>query len=95
MAAYLIFQRDKTTDPAELKTYSGLAGATMASHKATPHVVYGRHEVLEGAEVEGVVVLSFPTMEEARAWYDSPAYTAARQHRFKGAEYRVVLVQGL
>lgn len=95
MAAYLIFQRDKTTDAAELKTYSGLAGATMAGHKATPHVVYGPHEVLEGADIEGVVVLSFPTMEEAKAWYNSDAYTAARQHRFKGAEYRVVLVQGL
>lgn len=95
MAAYLIFIRDKTTDAAELATYSGLAGASMAGHAATPHVVYGPHEVLEGPEIEGVVVVSFATREEAKAWYDSPAYTAARQHRFKGADYRVVLVQGL
>lgn len=95
MAAYLIFTRNKTTDAAELATYSGLAGATMAGHAVTPHVVYGPHEVLEGPDVEGVVVVSFPTKEEARAWYDSPGYTAARQHRFKGADYSVVLVQGL
>ena len=95
MAAYMIFIRDKTTDAAELATYSGLAGASMGGHAVTPHVVYGPHEVLEGPEVEGVVVVSFPTIDEAKAWYNSPAYAAAREHRFKGAEYRVVLVQGL
>ncbi|MDO9223174.1 MAG: DUF1330 domain-containing protein [Caulobacter sp.] len=95
MAAYMIFIRDKTTDAAELATYSGLAGPSMGGHAVTPHVVYGPHEVLEGPAVEGVVVVSFPTIEEAKAWYDSPAYQAARAHRFKGAEYRVVLVQGL
>lgn len=95
MAAYVIFIRDKTTDAAELATYSGLAGGSMAGHKITPHVVYGPHEVLEGPDVEGVVVISFPTKEEAKAWYDSEAYTAARQHRFKGAEYRAILVQGV
>lgn len=91
----MIFIRDKTTDAGELATYSGLAGATMGGHAVTPHVVYGPHEVLEGPAVEGVVVVSFPTMDEAKAWYTSPAYQAAREHRFKGAEYRVVLVQGL
>ena len=83
------------TRPQYVPLYSGLAGASMAGHAATPHVVYGPHEVLEGPDVEGIVVVSFPTTEEAKAWYDSPGYTAARQHRFKGAEYRVVLVQGL
>lgn len=95
MAAYVIFIRDKTTDAAELATYSGLASGSMAGHKITPHVVYGPHEVLEGPNVEGVVVISFPTKEEAKAWYESDAYTAARQHRFKGAEYRAILVQGV
>lgn len=95
MAAYMIFIRDKTTDAGELATYSGLAGPSMGGHAVTPHVVYGPHEVLEGPAVEGVVVVSFPTMEEAKAWYHGPAYSAAREHRFKGAEYRVVLVQGL
>jgi uncharacterized protein (DUF1330 family) len=34
-------------------------------------------------------------MEAARAWYNSPAYTAARQHRFKAGDYRVFLTEGL
>jgi hypothetical protein len=44
---------------------------------------------------EAVVVLEFPTMDAARAWYNSPAYLSIRKHRFKGAEYRCVLVQGV
>ena len=95
MAAYIVFIRDKTTNQAELDTYSQNVGPSMAGHTFTAHAVYGHHEVLEGPPVEGVVILSFPTFAEAKAWYDSPAYTEVRQHRFKGAEYRAVIVEGL
>ena len=40
-------------------------------------------------------MLQFPTMEEARAWYNSPAYQAALVHRRKGADWRAFIVQGL
>jgi uncharacterized protein (DUF1330 family) len=33
-------------------------------------------------------------MPEARAWYDSPAYTEAKKHRFQAADYRVIFVEG-
>ena len=52
-------------------------------------------ESLEGAPVEGVVILEFPTFAEARAWYDSDAYKAARKHRFLGADYRALIVEGV
>ncbi len=51
--------------------------------------------MLEGPEIEGAVVLEFPTFEAAKAWYDSPAYREAREHRFKGANYRAFIVQGV
>ena len=95
MAAYIVFTRTKTKDQAEMDIYSPLAGKSMAGHKATAHVVYGEFEVLEGPPVEGLVILSFATMEEAKAWYNSPAYITAREHRFKGADYSAVLVQGI
>ncbi len=41
------------------------------------------------------MILAFPTMEEASAFYHSPAYTEARAHRFKGADYQVTLIQGV
>lgn len=95
MTAYMIFTREKTTNQAELDKYGPMAGKSMAGHTATPLVVYGKHEVLEGASTEGVVLLSFPTKEDALGWYNSPLYTEAREQRFKGAEYRVIIVEGV
>jgi uncharacterized protein (DUF1330 family) len=95
MAAYMIFTRESTTDPAELGAYSEKAMASMGGHPIKPHAVYGHHEVLEGPATEGVVVIEFPTVADAKAWYNSPAYREAREHRFKGANYRVIVTEGV
>jgi uncharacterized protein (DUF1330 family) len=95
MPAYIVFQRDSTINQAELESYAPMARASFAGHPIKPVVVYGKHEVLEGPPVEGVVIVEFPTYEDAKKWYDSPAYREAREHRFKGAKYRAVLVQGV
>jgi uncharacterized protein (DUF1330 family) len=95
MAAYAVFIRESTRDATELETYSQQVGATLASHPINVLAAYGRQEVLEGPEVEGVVILEFPTLEAAKAWYGSPAYRQLREHRFRGADYRAVIVEGL
>jgi uncharacterized protein (DUF1330 family) len=95
MTAYVIFIRDAITDAESFATYGKMAATAGAGHTMTPHVFYGPLETLEGAAAEGVVIVSFPTMEEAKAWYNSPAYQAALPYRLKGAEYRVILAQGL
>jgi uncharacterized protein (DUF1330 family) len=95
MPAYIVFQRDSTIDPKELETYAPMARAAGAGHPIKVLVAYGKQEVLEGPAVEGVVIVEFPTFEDAKRWYDSPAYREAREHRFKGAKYRAVLVQGV
>ncbi len=95
MSAYLIFTRDKTLDEQELAVYSKDAAATLAGHEAKPLAFYGSHEDLEGTPTEGVVILQFPSMDAAKAWYNSPAYGKVREHRFKGAIYRVTLIEGI
>ena len=85
MPAYAVFIRESTRDAAELATYSRKVGGALAGHPVTVLAAYGRHEVLEGPDVEGVVILEFPTLDAAKAWYDSPAYRAVREHRFRGA----------
>jgi uncharacterized protein (DUF1330 family) len=95
MTAYIVFIRESTKDQAELTTYSQAARGTLAGHPVTPRALYGRQDVVEGTAVEGVAILEFPTFDEAKAWYDSPAYRAAREHRFRGADYRVVIVEGV
>ncbi|HEY3855361.1 MAG TPA: DUF1330 domain-containing protein [Verrucomicrobiae bacterium] len=95
MAAYFVFIREHTTDKTELDIYESLAPTTLEGHKISVLAHYGKHQVLEGAEAEGVVIAEFPTAREAMAWYDSPEYKRVREHRFRGAEYRAILVEGL
>ncbi len=95
MPAYALFIRDKTLDQAELDAYSAQVGATLQGHPVEILAAYGPHVVLEGAGVEGAVVAKFPSIEAARAWYDSPAYQEVVKHRFNGAVYRAVIVEGL
>ncbi|MDR3511179.1 MAG: DUF1330 domain-containing protein [Caulobacteraceae bacterium] len=95
MAAYVIFIRDSLTDQAEMDAYAALAREARGDHAITPLVFYGAAEALEGPPVDGVVIVQFPDMQAAHAWYDSPAYQAAKAHRLKGADYRVILADGL
>ena len=95
MAAIMVFIREKTLDQPELETYWAKIRATLEGRPIKILAVYGRHVTLEGPEVEGVVVAEFPTLEEARAWYDSPAYQEVAQHRFRGAIYRGLIVEGV
>ena len=95
MTAYVVFIRDSIKDAEEMATYGKKAAEARGDHKITPLAFYGAVETLEGPTADGVVILSFATMEEAKAWYNSPAYQEALQHRLAGADYRVVLTQGL
>jgi uncharacterized protein (DUF1330 family) len=95
MSAYIIFIREKTLDQSAMDTYNGIARHSLEGHPATLLALYGEQQVLEGPDHEGVVILEFPSLQEAKAWYDSPAYQAAIRHRRAASEYRVFIVEGL
>lgn len=95
MSAYLIFTRDKTIDRKELEIYWEKIRETFAGHPVKVLASYGPYEDLEGPPTEGTVIAEFPSMDAAKAWYDSPAYREVREHRIRGAIYRGVLVQGV
>jgi uncharacterized protein (DUF1330 family) len=95
MSAYIVFMRDRMRDPAEMETYMGKVPGTFAGHAVKPLAIYGKIQTLEGAPIEGAVVAEFPTYAEALAWYNSPAYQQAVQHRFKAGDYRVFVIEGV
>ncbi len=95
MAAYAIFIRESVHDQAEMDVYAPLARAAGEGHPLKRLAAYGALDTLEGPPAEGVVLLEFPTVAEARAWYDSPAYQDAAAHRKAGATYRVIIVEGV
>ena len=96
MPAYVIVLRmSPVHDPAAMAEYQRLGRENRGDFKLVPRVVYGATEALEGEAPDGVVVLEFPTVEDARTWYNSPGYQAALPHRLKSAEYRSFIVEGL
>lgn len=95
MSAYIVYVRDRITDPEEFAKYEAAAPAASVGHPITPLAFYGAVDTLEGTPVDGAAILEFPTIAEARASYDSPLYQEAMKHRLKGAEYRVFIIEGI
>lgn len=96
MPVYMLFIREKPIrDREEMDAYSRKNRENPRDPKLTPLVFYGAIEAIEGEAPDGMVMLQFPTVEDAKAWYHSPGYQAAMQHRLKGADYRVMIVQGM
>lgn len=94
MPAYVVFMRDEMVDRVEFEEYAAKVDASFEGHNVKFLADYGTIETLEGAEIEGAVILEFPDMDAARAWYRSPEYQATAQHRFQGARYRGFIVEG-
>ena len=96
MSAYVLFIRESgIRDQAEMDVYRRGNRDRPPDPKLTPLVVYGAMQALEGEAPDGVVVLQFPTVDDAKAWYYSPEYQAAAVHRRKAADYRAFIVEGL
>ena len=94
MAAYVVFTRERTRNAAQMDQYKLRVPASFQQHPATIRAIPGRHEVLEGPAIEEIIILEFPTYDEAQAWYQSPEYQAACEHRFQVGDYRCILTEG-
>ena len=96
MTSAYIFANVQVTNPAQYEEYKKFSGAAMKAHGAEVCVRGGKVEVLEGDWApERVVLLKFPSVEAARAFYDSPEYSLARQAREGAAVMRMVLIEGV
>ena len=93
MPAYAIFIRNTVKDPEAMKTYGELAAKARNDFKKL--AAYGPIETIEGEKAEGVVLLEFMSMDDAKAWYHGPANQEALPHRLRGADYRVLFFEGL
>jgi uncharacterized protein (DUF1330 family) len=94
-AGYVIVEM-KISDPERYKEYMSAAPATIAAAGGEYLVRGGRHEALEGDwQPARLAVLKFPSLEQAKAWYDGERYRAARARRAGATEYfNMVVVEG-
>jgi uncharacterized protein (DUF1330 family) len=95
MPAYVVFTRTKTIDQKELEKYWTGIKATMEGHPIEVLVAYGKHEVLEGDPIEGIVIARFPNAKAAKDWYHSEGYQSVAKHRKLGAIYQGLIVEGI
>ena len=96
MPAYLIVIREEPIqDEAAFAEYQSRTRKLGGNPTLTPRVIYGAVSGLEGAAPDGVIMLEFPSVEEAQAWYDSPGYQEALPFRLKSSSYRAFIVEGL
>ncbi len=94
MSAYVIYQGE-VLDPARYDEYRVKAAVSVANAGGRYVVRGGDIDVLEGDAPPGrTVVLEFPDMAAARAWYDGEEYTAARAIRAGAARARMYVVDG-
>jgi uncharacterized protein (DUF1330 family) len=95
MSAYFVMIRETTIDAAALAEYGPRASLAAQHHPLKPLAVYGALDQLEGDAIEGAVIIEFPDMAAARAWYDSPAYQAAVKFRHAGSKSKAFLIEGV
>ncbi|MGB8292755.1 MAG: DUF1330 domain-containing protein [Rhizobium ruizarguesonis] len=70
-----VCERPRNAD--EIQTCAETAAPLLATSGATVLAAYCPQDVLEGAAPEGVVIVTIPTMEDARAFCDGAEYQAA------------------
>lgn len=94
MAAYLVCDIN-VTNPTQYEEYKRLAQAAVAQYGGRYLARGGEKVVLEGSwQPNRVVVLEFQDLEQARAFYESPEYKAARKARAGAAKMNMVAVAG-
>ncbi|MGA7824981.1 MAG: DUF1330 domain-containing protein [Steroidobacteraceae bacterium] len=94
MSAYLLAQI-QVHDWDTYKQYTARTPAIIAKHGGRFLVRGGETEVLEGEGAgRRVVVLEFPSMVAARAFYQSPEYQEVKRIRTSGSDAQFLIVQG-
>lgn len=83
--------------PSWTAEYGPKTAALVAKHGGKYLVRGGAMERLAGGgdRPSAVVVVEFPTMEQARAWYNDPDCAPMSQLRQSGSDLDLVLVDGL
>jgi uncharacterized protein (DUF1330 family) len=95
MSAYIIVDID-IHDGAGLEAYRKQVPATIAKYGGRFIVRGGKFETLEGQwHPKRLVVLEFPSVEQAKRWYDSEEYRPLKAMRFKASKSNLVLVEGV
>jgi uncharacterized protein (DUF1330 family) len=96
--AYVIVERLTTTGPESIQQEYGTVSRDIVAKFGGRYLARSQQNTL--LEGEGTVpccmaILSFPSAEAAKSWFDSPENQDAARIRRSGATFRIVSIQGL
>jgi uncharacterized protein (DUF1330 family) len=95
VSAYLI-ARVRVSDPVGYEQYKTLASAAIEKHGGRYRARGGRTVTLEGdEETDRVVIVEFPSLEQAQAFYRSPEYREAIGARRGCATGQFIVIEGV
>ncbi|MEJ8849717.1 DUF1330 domain-containing protein [Variovorax rhizosphaerae] len=86
----------EVTNPTQYEEYKKWSTIAMQAHGVEVCVRGGEVHKLEGDwSPTRVIVLKFPSFEQAKAFHDSPEYRKAREARAGAAIMNMIAVEGL
>lgn len=95
MAAYIIVNVE-VVNPELYAEYAKIVGVSVAQYGGRFIVRGGQAERLEGSvEPRRVVVLEFPSVERAKAWWASEEYREAKSIRQRASTTDMMVVEGV
>lgn len=95
MAAYVIVDLTVTDQPL-MEEYRKQVPATLAKYGGRFLVRGGAHETIEGDwKPNRLVVLEFPSLEQAKRWYHSEEYREPLAMRLRAGHANLVMVAGV
>jgi uncharacterized protein (DUF1330 family) len=96
MPAYVIAAVTDAWDQEKLVQYRDGNTEVVAAHGGRFVARGGEQELLEGDwDPKRLVIIEFPDMEAARAWYHSDGYAPLRELRRSASTTNIVIVDGV
>jgi uncharacterized protein (DUF1330 family) len=96
MPAYIIVDIIRIKDEAKMAEYRSRVVPVVEKFGGKYLAVGGRFEVVEGKwRPTFPVILSFPSLEQARTWYNSEEYRELKKLRQAASDVDAVFIEGL
>ena len=95
MAAYILVEVN-VHDPVAYEDYKKMTPGSLVPFDGKFIVRGGSTETLEGDwKPERFVILEFPSLEKAKAWWNSDIYAPAKALRHRTANSKMIVVEGV
>jgi len=95
MAGFWIVRGSDVKDQEAFDEYAQLANPIVKKYGATIVAGRSRHQTREGEEYARVLLIEFPTFDQAIACYDDTEYQASLTYAHKAYDRELVIVEGV